>query len=36
MERWDKAGFAEQDAQDKAKQARDMYKGALRQVNYGF
>lgn len=36
MERWDKAGFAEQDAQDRAKQARDMYKDALRQVNYGF
>jgi len=36
MERWDKAGFAEQDAQEKAKQARDEYKGALRQVNYGF
>ncbi len=36
MERWDHAGFAEQDAQEKAKQARDEYKDALRKVNYGF
>ncbi len=36
MERWDTAGFAEQDAQEKAKRARDEYKDALRQVNYGF
>ena len=36
MERWDQAGFAEQDAQEKAKQARDEYKDALRKVNYGF
>jgi hypothetical protein len=35
MERWDKAGFTEQDAQDKAKQARDLYKDALRQLHYG-
>ncbi len=35
MERWDQAGFAEQDAQDKAKHARDAYKDALRYVNYG-
>jgi hypothetical protein len=35
MERWDQAGFAEQDAQAKAKRARDQYKDALRFVNYG-
>jgi hypothetical protein len=36
MERWDGAGFAEQDAQAKAKRARDEYKDALRKVNLGF
>lgn len=36
MERWDAAGFAEQDAQAKAKKARDEYKDALRKVNFGF
>lgn len=36
MEHWDRATFAEQDAQEKAKQARDEYKDALRHVNYGF
>jgi hypothetical protein len=36
MERWDQAGFAERDAQDRAKRARDAYKDALRQLNYGF
>lgn len=36
MEAWDAAGFNEQDAQNKAKHARDQYKDALRQVNYGF
>ena len=36
MERWDAAGFIEQDAQTKAKQARDEYKDALRKVNFGF
>jgi hypothetical protein len=35
MERWDAAGFAEQDAQNKAKQARDEYKAALRHLHYG-
>jgi hypothetical protein len=34
-ERWDDAGFAEQDAQAKAKLARDHYKDALREVNIG-
>jgi len=34
-EHWDTAGFAEQDAQAKAKVARDAYKAALRQVNIG-
>jgi hypothetical protein len=36
MERWDRATFTEQDAQEKAKKARDEYKDALRRVNYGF
>ncbi len=31
MEQWDAAGFTEQDAQTKAKKARDEYKDALRQ-----
>jgi hypothetical protein len=35
MEHWDQAGFAEQDAQDKAKHARDQYKDALRYLHYG-
>ena len=35
MERWDAAGFTEQDAQNKAKQARDQYKDGLRQLHYG-
>ena len=35
MERWDAAHFKEQDAQTKAQQARDAYKGALRKANYG-
>jgi len=35
MERWDQAGFVEQDAQEKAQHARDEYKDALRYVNYG-
>jgi len=36
MERWDAAGFREQDAQTEAKRARDAYKDVLRKVNYGF
>lgn len=36
MERWDAAGFTEQDSQKKAKEARDQYKDALRRLNYGF
>jgi hypothetical protein len=35
MERWDQAGFAEQDAQNKAKHARDAYKEALRHLHFG-
>jgi hypothetical protein len=35
MERWDQAGFAEQDAQAIAKRARDEYKDALRHLHYG-
>ena len=35
MERWDAAGFAEQDAQTKAKQARDGYRDALRHLHFG-
>ena len=36
MERWDDAGFAEQDAQKTAQKAKDEYKDALRQANFGF
>jgi len=35
MEKWDDAHFREQDAQEKATQAREAYKDGLRQVNYG-
>jgi crotonobetainyl-CoA:carnitine CoA-transferase CaiB-like acyl-CoA transferase len=35
-EHWDTAGFAEQDAQAKAKAARDAYKDSLRKANLGF
>jgi hypothetical protein len=35
-ERWDEAGFAEQDLQSKAKKARDAYKDGLREANLGF
>jgi len=35
MERWDDAHFKEDDAQSRAKQARDAYKDALRKANYG-
>jgi hypothetical protein len=35
MEKWDDAHFREQDAQQKAKGARDAYKDELRLVNYG-
>lgn len=34
MEEWDAAHFDEQDAQTKAKKARDAYKDALRGANY--
>jgi hypothetical protein len=35
MEKWDDAHFQEQDAQKKAKDARDAYKDGLRRANYG-
>jgi hypothetical protein len=35
-EHWDAAGLVEQDAQAKAKAARDEYKDALREANVGF
>jgi hypothetical protein len=35
MEKWDDAHNAEHDAHEKASQARDAYKDALRRVNYG-
>ena len=35
-ERWDAAGFAEDSAQSKAKEARDAYKDALREADLGF
>ncbi len=36
MERWDSAGLKLHDAELAAKKARDAYKNALRQKNYGF
>ncbi len=36
MERWDAANLAAIDAEATAKKARDEYKSALRQKNYGF
>jgi hypothetical protein len=36
MERWDAAGFREQDAKEKATAAKDEYKDALRKINYSF
>jgi hypothetical protein len=35
MELWDAAHFKEDDARTKATEARDAYKDALRDVNYG-
>jgi hypothetical protein len=35
MEQWDVAHFKEQGAQNKATEARDAYKEALRGANYG-
>lgn len=35
MEHWDAAGFKEQDAQKKSIAAKEAYKEALRQYNYG-
>jgi len=35
-EHWDEATLAEQDAQEKAKRARDEYEDALRNLNLGF
>jgi hypothetical protein len=35
MERWDEAHFKEDDARAKATEARDAYKDALRDANYG-
>jgi hypothetical protein len=36
MELWDTAGLRVHDAELTAKKARDIYKNALRQKNYGF
>jgi len=36
VEEWDRANFAEQDARDIAKAARQEYQDALRQVLYNF
>lgn len=36
MEKWDDADFRVQDAEKAARAARDAYKDALRQKNYGF
>jgi hypothetical protein len=35
MEHWDAAHFTEHDAHSRATEAREAYKSALRQVNYG-
>jgi hypothetical protein len=35
MERWDHAGLTEQDAQNRATQARDAYKEGLRRLHFG-
>lgn len=35
MERWDDAHFREHDAHQKANEAREAYKDALREANYG-
>ncbi|MGO4881810.1 MAG: hypothetical protein ACLP59_13435 [Bryobacteraceae bacterium] len=35
-ERWDTAGFKEQDVQEKAKKAKEAFKDGLRQRDYGF
>lgn len=35
MELWDAACFKEQDARQKAMEAKEQYKDALRQINYG-
>jgi hypothetical protein len=34
MEHWDEAHIREQEAQTKATEAREAYKGALRAINY--
>jgi hypothetical protein len=36
MEHWDEAHLKEQDAQNQASEAREAYKDALRNINYGF
>jgi len=36
MERWDAAGFREQDAKGMADTAKEAYKDALRKINYSF
>ena len=36
VEAWDQANFKEQDARQKAAEARDAYKDALRKVLYNF
>ena len=35
MEKWDDAAFKVDDAEEAAKKARDEYKDALREKNYG-
>jgi hypothetical protein len=35
MEKWDAADFTVQDAKDEAIKRRELYKDALRKVNYG-
>jgi hypothetical protein len=35
MEKWDAAHFSEQDAQTRAREAREAYQDGLRGANYG-
>ena len=36
MEKWDAAALAAEEAESAAKEARENYKNALREKNYGF
>ena len=36
VDTWEHAGFAEEEARDKAKEARQAYEDALRKADFGF